>query len=236
MELLFALLGVVWWLAAAIIVMRHTTVDANTQPGGVRVVSPGAASLPSPPPPPPPPFPPPPLAPGANSTDGTGAGGGGGDQDLGQQLGEFVQALLPRSLPQWRQALVVMAWVTMGLFALEALLLSVGVRSSSWVCGSGAARDPCLVGSGVACVQGRHVGASGTCAALRGWWASGEGVGMCFDACASTAHRLNACTWGREGAHASACLLDGWVHDDCCGQLPVLLSTSRSHNTCVAVS
>lgn len=122
-ELLFALLGVVWWLAAAVILMRHTTVDANTQPGGVQV----AGSLPSPPPPPPPPFPPPPLAPGANSTDGTGAGGAGGDQDLGQQLGDFVQALVPHSLPQWRQALVVMAWVTMGLFALEALLLSVEV-------------------------------------------------------------------------------------------------------------
>lgn len=117
-----------------------------------------AGSLPSPPPPPPPPFPPPPLAPGANSTDGTGAGGAGGDQDLGQQLGDFVQALVPHSLPQWRQALVVMAWVTMGLFALEALLLSVEVRAGCWVCGSGAAGYSRLVGSGGTRVPGRYAG------------------------------------------------------------------------------
>ncbi|GLI68106.1 hypothetical protein VaNZ11_012433 [Volvox africanus] len=114
-ELAFALLGTAWWLAAALVLQENTTVSVNAKDAikeiriGSALPSPSLQPLAMPLPPPSLPLPPsPPIG-----------------HDAAAQLAALMQEFTPRSLRQWRQALVGLSWVMMGMFAASSVLLLV---------------------------------------------------------------------------------------------------------------
>ncbi|GIL52533.1 hypothetical protein Vafri_8373 [Volvox africanus] len=114
-ELAFALLGTAWWLAAALVLQENTTVSVNAKDAireiriGSALPSPSVEPLAMPLPPPSLPLPPsPPIG-----------------HDAAAQLAALMQEFTPRSLRQWRQALVGLSWVMMGMFAASSVLLLV---------------------------------------------------------------------------------------------------------------
>ncbi|GFR48904.1 hypothetical protein Agub_g10853 [Astrephomene gubernaculifera] len=122
LELLFAVLGAAWWLAAALVVQKHTDVAVNAAPAALQFIVgyqlppppaasllPGASALlPPPPSPPPPALPAPPVG-----------------ADVASQLEALVRQWTPRSVRQWRGAVLVLSWVLMGAFAASGALLLV---------------------------------------------------------------------------------------------------------------
>ncbi|GLC70752.1 hypothetical protein PLESTF_001029500 [Pleodorina starrii] len=117
LELAFALLGTAWWLAAVLVLQENTTVAMNAQPVAWQIMLGNTGGSSQPPPvdpaaallPPPPPSPP--RAPVG--------------RDAASQLAALLQEYTPKSLRQWRQALVGLAWGMMGMFAACAVLLLV---------------------------------------------------------------------------------------------------------------
>ncbi|KAG2435753.1 hypothetical protein HXX76_006949 [Chlamydomonas incerta] len=118
LELLFAVLGLVWWMVAALVLQEHTAISVDTGPAAVRLIVGNAL-------PPPPaavgalfsPPPPPALPPSGNAT--------GSDGDLAAQLGELLHEWMPTSLNQWRNTVVGLSWTMMVMFGAAGLLLAV---------------------------------------------------------------------------------------------------------------
>ncbi|EFJ45915.1 hypothetical protein VOLCADRAFT_118265 [Volvox carteri f. nagariensis] len=115
LELSFALLGTAWWLAAALVLQENTTVSVDARDAVKQFIF-GDAMSPPPPlgpeslplPSPPPSQPPPPLG-----------------HDTASQLQALMQQYMPRSLQQWRHALVGLCWAMMGMFAASSVLMLI---------------------------------------------------------------------------------------------------------------